>query len=182
MKNDLKILHINSEKSWRGGENQMANLIQELSILGADNHICCRKDSKLDTYAKEKKIKTLSLSFSGLKFLNAISLKKYAEKENFDLIHTHSANAHTLAYYASLIGLKTPVIVSKRTDFSVKSKSKFNFKNLKFILCVSNKIKEITSRAVIKKAIVQTVYSGIDLERFEGNQHSLHEKLQINKK
>ena len=176
-KSRLKVLHINSEKSWRGGEQQMTNLIHELNSLGVQSSVCCRKNSKLDKYTSKEKISSLCLSFSGLKFFNAISLKKFVLKEKFDLIHTHSSNAQTLVYYASLLGLKTPVISSKRTDFPVKSKGKYNFKSLKYIICVSNKIKEITRRSVNNPDIVQTVYSGIDLDRFEVDQKSLKQKL-----
>lgn len=173
----MKVLHINSEKSWRGGEQQMVNLIEELNKLGVESQICCRSNSKLSQYAQTKNISKRELSFAGLKILNALELKSFVIKEKFDLIHTHSANAHTLAYYANLFGLKTPVIVSKRTDFKVKSKAKYHFKELKFILCVSNKIKEITQSSLKSRGVVQTVYSGIDLERFETKQLSLKQKL-----
>lgn len=173
----MRVLHINSEKSWRGGEQQMANLIDELEKQGIKNFICCRSNSKMSDYAIKKNIPQFTLSFAGFKFTNALSLKKYVKEMNFDIIHTHTANAHTLAYYAAKIGMLVPIVVSKRTDFRVKSSKKFNIPSIKAILCVSNKIEEIVKMSVKNKSTVRTVYSGIDVNRFNGEQKSLKKLL-----
>lgn len=173
----MKVLHINSEKSWRGGEQQMAYLIGELKKHGITSTICCRKNSMMSEYAKKHKLEQFNLSFTGLKFFNALSLRSYVKKNNFDLIHTHTANAHTLAYYATLAGMRTKIIVSKRTDFPVKTPAKFNSPNVVQVLCVSKKIEEITKRYLRDKSKVKTVYSGIDTSRFEVTQISLKKAL-----
>ena len=49
----MKILHLNSEQSWRGGEQQMANLALELKKQGHTNIIAARFDSKSIQFAKE---------------------------------------------------------------------------------------------------------------------------------
>lgn len=98
---------------------------------------------------------------------------------NFDIIHTHTANAHTLAYYATIAGMTTPIVVSKRTDFKIKTLRKFETSNIKAILCVSQKINDIVCDQITNKKIVHTVYSGIDTLRFEGKQNSLKELLDI---
>lgn len=173
----MKVLHINSEKSWRGGEQQMANIIGELSKHGVTSIICCRTKSMMSEYALKNNIEQFNLSFSGLKFLNAMSLRNFVRKNKFDLIHTHTANAHTLAYYASMTGMKIPIIVSKRTDFPVKTPGKFNIENVKHILCVSKKIEEITASSLKDKTKAKTVYSGIDQHRFDVPQSSLKKLL-----
>lgn len=175
----MKVLHINSEKGWRGGEQQMVYLIEELASLGVENFICCRLDSTIHKYAQEKQIPHLALKFSGLKLLDSLKLKGFLRKQQIELIHTHTSNAHTLAFYASLIGATTPIIVSKRTDFKVKSPGKYNHSLIKKVICVSHKIAEITKAGVQNPDKVVTVYSGINTKRFDGEQNSLKRLLNL---
>lgn len=177
MKNPIKVLHINSEKSWRGGEQQMSYLIEELQKIGVKNYICCRKNSSLEDFSKKKKIPSLSLSFSGLKFINSLSLKNFVTKHKIDIIHTHSSNAHTLAYYANICGMDIPIVVSKRTDFPIRNARKYNIENVKAVLCVSEKIKEITLEKIKRNELVQTVYSGINPDRFDVAKSDLRQRL-----
>ena len=177
----MKVLHINSEKSWRGGEQQMIYLLETLSEE-VESYICCRINSKVHDYVLKNEIPHLALKFKGFKLIDSLRLKKFVLSEKINIIHTHTSNAHTLAYYASIFGLVKPIIVSKRTDFPVRSPYKFNHKNIKRILCVSEMIKKITQRNIINKDRAVTVYSGIDTNRFEGEQKSLKNLLSLDDK
>ena len=175
----MRVVHLNSEKSWRGGEQQMANLALELKKLGVENIIAARAGSKSIEFAKKNNFEYLELSIGGLKLLASFSLRNFLIKNKIDLVHTHTANAHTIAVYANIFGGRTPLIVSKRTDFPVKSQFKFKHESVKKILCVSNKIKEITRKSCPALKNVHTVYSGIDTARFNGEQKDLKEIYSI---
>ena len=47
-KDPIKILHISTAKSWRGGEQQLAYLYEELDQKGVEQIILCVKDSKME--------------------------------------------------------------------------------------------------------------------------------------
>ena len=123
----------------------------------------------------------MSISFSGLKIFDSYFLKQYVKQNKIDLIHCHTSNAHTLAYYSGLFGMHRPIIVSKRTDFPIRSAKKYNHKDIAAVLCVSDKINEITTNSIVDKNKVHTVYSGIDPSRFNVIQKSLKEMLGISK-
>tara|TARA_Y100000768_G_scaffold388916_1_gene388679 strand:+ start:25979 stop:27022 length:1044 start_codon:yes stop_codon:yes gene_type:complete len=169
----VKVLHVNSEKSWRGGEQQMASLMKILNNEGVKSSLLARKSSEAYKRLKAENFEAWEAAYGGLNLSSSLKLKRLMK--DFDIIHTHTANAHTVAYLASVWGGKTPIIVSKRTDFPVKSLRKFNHSNIKRILCVSNKITEITRGAVKEPNRVQTVYSGIDTSRFDGKQKDLRD-------
>ncbi len=176
----MKVLHINSEKSWRGGEQQMSSLMNLLRDEGVENHVLCRKDSEAANRLREQGFIVHEVGFSGLKIKASLKLKSLSGQ--FDIIHTHTANAHTVAYYSAILGSQTPIVVSKRTDFPVKSPKKFNHQKIAKILCVSKKIQEITQKDVIKPDRVETVYSGIDTKRFEGDQKDIRDLIGVSKK
>ena len=83
----LKILHISSEKSWRGGEQQIAYLINELKKMGVENTVLCDRSSEFEKYCVKNSISHYSAGFHGLLdvYSSAKTLKNIASK--FDLVH-----------------------------------------------------------------------------------------------
>lgn len=179
----MKILHLNSEKSWRGGEQQMAYLAVELKKRGLNPYLAFpAQNNRLIQFVKEHDFQFFSLPFGGLQILASLKLLFWLRKNKIDLVHTHTAKAHTVAVWANILGANTPVIVSKRTDFKVKSPYKFQHTCVKAILCVSNMIEKITRSGLTpdKRELVTTVHSGVDTHRFDSEkQISLKQKFDI---
>lgn len=167
----MKVLHISSEKSWRGGEQQIAYLIAELARFGVKSSVLSRENSDFHKYCDRNSIDNYSKSFSGLGIITtALYLVKISK--GFDLIHAHTARAHFVAVLATIFGLKRPIVAARRVDF-VPSKSwltKWRYKHAQVVrvLCVSRKIKCIMDEYLsqIKDKTV-VVYSGIDLNKFK---------------
>ena len=169
----MKVFHLSSEKSWRGGEQQMAYLIEELKKLGVDSLVAARKDSAFEKWCGEKKIPCFPLGFKNdFDLQSAYFLKKYCAGESIDLIHLHSSRSHGIAVLAAALGNKIPLVLSRRVDFGLKgnvfSQWKYNHRAIKKIVCVSDKIREIVSSAVKDPERCVTIYDGVDLHRFEG--------------
>ena len=159
----MRILHLSSERTWRGGEQQIAYLMGVLKDNGVENFLAARAGSEM-----AKRYPCVAMPFRGeWDLFTAWKIKKLVQEKKIDLIHAHSGHGHTLAVLA---GAGVPVIVSKRTDYPVKdnafSRWKFNHPSIARFLCVSDKIREILSRDLKNPAIAHTVYSGIDMERF----------------
>jgi len=168
----IKVLHISTPDTWRGGEQQLAYLLQELRELGVEQFLLARKGGKLSSWAQQEGFSVIEFAKKGRYHLKASrTIGKLIRKQKISLIHTHDSGAHTLAYLAALVrGNRTPLVVSRRVDFPVgksfMSRKKYNHKNVKRILCVSDAIKAITGRTVNNKRVLKTVYSGIDATRF----------------
>jgi len=166
----MRILHISSEKSWRGGEQQIAYLLEETAAAGVENEVLCRAGSAFEQYCKEQKFPVHAVSFGGLLLINsALTLRKLAK--NFDIVHAHTAKAHLLCYYALLLGMQAKVVVSRRVDFvpstSYFTKKRYNHAGVNKYLCVSKAIEKIlTSYLDVGKDRCTTVYSGVDLNKF----------------
>src|ERR1041385_4035015 len=84
--NPLKILHLNNEKGWRGGERQVLLLANALKERGIANSIACRPNDFLEQRARELQIQTVPLA--GNTIAAAIDLIRGAA--GFDLIHCHT--------------------------------------------------------------------------------------------
>lgn len=171
----MNLLHVSTALSWRGGEQQVAYLIGELEKKEINQTVLCSIGSEMETYCQQnsinyfscKKSSSISLSYSK-------TLKKLCKKLEIDLCHLHDAHAHTFAIIAaSFFGNNTPLILSRRVDFPIKkswaSNFKYNHPAIKKIICVSDKIKEITAKGISQKEKLVTVHSGIDLSKFHNS-------------
>jgi glycosyltransferase involved in cell wall biosynthesis len=167
----MKVLHVSSEASWRGGEQQIAYLLQESRKKGIHVELLLRKESAFQAWAEKENFPFTSVSFSGLSLIGAaLQLKKCAK--NVDLIHVHSGKGHDVLAIAYLLGLKTPSILSRRVDFPVKKSLwaswKYNHPRITRVLCVSDAIRDMIRPALKNPMLAVTVHSGVDLERYAG--------------
>ena len=181
---DLRVLHLSTARTWRGGEQQVAYLTEELRDMGVKQLVVCAGGSPVQEFCEEKKIDHRSLAFhASFDPPNARRLSRIAQEWRPDLIHTHDSHGHTTAILANtLFGMNTPLIVSRRVDFPISSgfsaRWKYGHPSVKRILCVSDAIKEITAQRLPRPDVLRTVRSGIDPARFaEGADGRLHAEL-----
>ena len=79
-------------------------------------------------------------------------------------------SAHTFLYLSyRIFKSEFPSVVSRRVDFSISSSSykKYTHPQIKRIICVSNKIKDIVTTSIGTSERVVTVHSGVDLKKFD---------------
>jgi len=167
----IKVLHLSTPKSWRGGEQQLAYLLQYLPD-DIENSVLCPKDSVLFEYCRVHGHQHEALS-TGPAWKRASKLRAYCLKNGIQLIHTHDSKAHTLAFLGILfLRMRIPVIVSRRVDFksgrNILSKKKYNHPLIRKIICVSDAIRDIMKTAINDPQKLISIHSGADLEKFKG--------------
>jgi len=167
----MKILHCSSAKTWRGGEQQIAYLFDELQQQQIQQWIFCVQGSALANYCQQQTIPhfTYQKRFSANPFVG-YQLKKLCKQLKIDLIHLHDSHSHTFGYISALLGNTTPFVLSRRVDFPVKntwlSYQKYNHPSIKKILSVSQYVQQILAPAIVDKIKLEVVHSGIDTSRF----------------
>lgn len=171
----MTILHVSTALSWRGGEQQLIYLYQELEKRygsSLQQFIFCVKKSTLAHYCEKYQLQygTCKKIFS-LNPYFAYVLSKYARHCKADIVHTHDSHAHSMAVIAAdLFGVKQPIVVARRVDFAISnsffSMYKYNHMQVKKIICVSKAIAQISAHSIKDKSKIMTIYSGIDIEKF----------------
>jgi glycosyltransferase involved in cell wall biosynthesis len=131
----MRVLHINNEKNWRGGERQTLLTALEQHRQHLDSSIACRRGSPLGTMAAAQAIPVFNLPIVA----PAALAKLIQLTRAFDLLHCHSARAHSLAALATLIH-KKPLVVSRRVDFVPKNNwfNRFKYRRASKVVCVSH--------------------------------------------
>ena len=174
----MRILHLSTASTWRGGEQQVAYLAEELAKKGVWQQVCCVAGSAMEKHCLEKGIPHLTFH----KFFSSNPLVAWREaricrRQKITHVHAHDSHAHTFAAMAaSLFGNAVPIVVSRRVDFPVGghflSRWKYNHRAVAKIVCVSACIKELMAPALRDPGKLVVVHSGIDLEKIEPGENA----------
>lgn len=185
----MKILHLSSERTWRGGEQQIAYLIDGLLEEGHDCFVACKKNSAFEKHCVNNNINHISLSFSNeFDIFTAWQIRNFTKEFDIDIVHAHSGHSHAISVWASILGSTSKLILSRRVDFEIKknwfSKFKYNYSKIKHVICVSDAIKNVVSKGLKQPEKCITIHSGIDINRFKNasNNNVLRNELGIDNK
>ena len=109
----MRILQLNLERGWRGGERQTLLTIRALRTLGHQVELVARTDGDLARYARCDRIPVHHVD-------GALTLSAWLSKNGhaYDVIHAQTANCATSAVLTKQFHHR-PIVFSKRTDFPV---------------------------------------------------------------
>ncbi|HAX61311.1 MAG TPA: hypothetical protein DCX95_01950 [Elusimicrobia bacterium] len=170
----LTILHIDFEKTWRGGQQQLFWLVEGLEKKGHQNFVLCQPKSALSNKL-QKNVFNVKMLFE-FDPVAIYETAKVVDKIIPDIVHLHSAHAHTIGLLASKIfrirriclrhdNHKPKIVSSRRVDFHIKSLWKY--KSVDRIIAISDGVKRVLLNDGIDERKISVVHSGVDLSRFE---------------
>lgn len=182
----MRVLHISSPKSWRGGEQQLMYLVEELKLLGVHQVVLCPFNSEVHKYCLKKHLNhhTYFKGFSANPMV-AFRVKHVCSKEHIDLIHVHDSHAHNFALLSHVLtNNDAPIVISRRVDFPIQGHAlsvfKYNHPQIKRIICVSEAIRSVMDSYIEDKTKLCVVHSGIDISKFNHAQtNRLRTEFQI---
>lgn len=168
----MKVLHISSEPDWRGGEQQLAYLVDELLKHSVEQWILCLNGSALHTYCNDNNLQYFTYKKGVLHQLRvAKQVKNICREFRIGLLHVHDSHAHNFAVLAAdMYANPTPIILSRKVMFATStnflSHYKYNHKNIRKIICVSMAVKKVLQTTIRHKNKLCIVYDCIDLQKF----------------
>ena len=166
----MKIVQLDSHIPWRGGEQQVMYLAQALQAYGYDNTTICQPHSVLYQRAREAGLPAVALRMRHeLDLIAAGWLGRYLRQQQVDILHMHTPHAHTIGLLACFLAPHVRRVVSRRVDFApirhLFSRCKYAFPGVQYVT-VSEAVRQVLLHSGIPKHRVQTVYSGVDVDRF----------------
>jgi glycosyltransferase involved in cell wall biosynthesis len=168
----MKTLHINTERTWRGGEQQTLYLLRALRERRIKSHLACQPGSPMQKKALEAGVEVFPIAMRGEVDLPAsLRIRKLITRYGYDIVHSHTSHAHTLAFFASL-GCGTCRLVTRRVDFSIFRNRFLPINGIKYrfmadyYIAISHQIKQVMVKDGIAADRIFVVHSGIDLQRF----------------
>jgi len=176
----MNILHVSSATSWRGGEQQLVNLMNGLDEIHISNHLLCPENCPLALYPHEEICYLHTYrKFSSFNPVTSIKLLTLVNRHHIDIVHVHDSHAHNYAITAATLGMKSPIVVSRKVDFPTRSTSKYNHSSIKAIICVSNHVKSIIEPIIKKKYLLHVIHDSIDLNKRSDKTINLRKRFNI---
>ncbi|MCX7829873.1 MAG: glycosyltransferase family 4 protein [Acidobacteria bacterium] len=179
------ILHINTEKGFRGGEIQTLETAKRLQAMGFPTIMLCHKDGLLLEKSRKANLKALEFSPKGeIDIFSALKLRKIVKEHSVDIVHCHTSHALGIAYLSAVRNKGVKVVGTRRVSFRLRSRwSLKKYLAASKIVTVSESIaKELYDRGVPAEKLA-VIHSGIDVSRFKNlpDQSLMKERLGISK-
>jgi glycosyltransferase involved in cell wall biosynthesis len=161
-------LHIDTARTWRGGQNQALLTVMGLRGIGHRAALVAHADGELRRRAGEG-LDLIPISTRNEMDLSAAwKLGRVLRTERPEIIHAHDPHGVAMASLAISLNpaLPAPLLVaSRRVDFPLKTHafSRWKYRQVDLFLCASDAIRRILAGHGVEPDRLVTVHEGIDL-------------------
>lgn len=168
-----RVLHVDDQHGWRGGERQMMMLACGLQRRGIPCAAVVQRGGLAARRLRKADLDVRNLRMRGEVDLPAArQIARMARAGGFNILHSHTAHAHTLVLLAShLCMARCKVVAHRRIEFAV-GKRLLGLGKLKYLagtdahIAISNRVKDTLVEAGLPEWRVFPVHSAAELKRF----------------
>ena len=163
----MRILHIDTERGWRGGERQALWLAEALDRRGHASIIAARADEPLARRARDSGLDVLPCAprFE-VDPAAVLVLRRRIRASRVDIVHAHTGHAVGLGALATL-GTTVPLVVSRRVDFPLRRNlgTRWKYGRAAAIIAISRAVADVLARCGVARERVVVVPDGTDTRR-----------------
>jgi glycosyltransferase involved in cell wall biosynthesis len=167
----LRILHVDSERSWRGGERQVLELMRRQRITGDHPELAAPAESALHRKAAAEGFPVHGVSMRGTwDVASAMALAGLHRSVRPDVVHWHAARAHAVGALAALLAPGPTRILSRRVDFLVRRNPGsvlLYCLPIDAIIAISDGVRRALIQSGVSADRIRVVPSGIDLTPYD---------------
>ena len=143
-KKNIRVLHIDSERTWRGGQQQAAYLLEAMYEKGYETALVCRPGSEFESYCKKNKLPHYSIRMRGeVDFYSGYQIARICRRHGYNILHLHSAHAISTGLWTKLFNRSLILVGVRRVDFHIRnnafSRYKYKTRMLDRLVCISKK-------------------------------------------
>jgi glycosyltransferase involved in cell wall biosynthesis len=163
----MRILHIDTERGWRGGERQALWLAEALRRRGHDVIVAARPNEPLATRAAASGLRVFASAPAFESDPRAVlQLRRLIRDGGIDIVHTHTGHAAGLGALAT-VGTDTPLVVARRVDFPLRRNvvTRWKYRRAGVIVAISQAVADVIARSGIDPDKIAIVTDGTDTER-----------------
>lgn len=163
----VNVLHVDTERGWRGGERQALWLARELGRRGHGTVVAARTGEPLALRAAEAGLDVVPCNpASELDPRAAFRLRAVIRDRRIDLVHAHTAHAVAVAALATL-GTRVPFVVSRRVDFRLRANlgTRLKYGRAACFLAISHAVARVLEASGIARERIAVVPDGVDVHR-----------------
>ncbi len=165
----MTVLHLDTGRTWRGGQQQVLYLHRGLLARGVDSVLACTRGGELHRRAAGEGLPVEGLPLRGeWDLASAWAVGRLARRVGARVLHAHSSHAVTLAALArALLTPGAAVVATRRVDF-VPGGGPFHrwkYRRPDRWVAISRAIQDILARFGVPADRLRVVPSGVDPSR-----------------
>lgn len=160
-----RVLHIDSGMTFRGGQRQLALLIDGLANRRIIQRIACPEGSAL----AQRFDRAMQFALPISAFKRNLQLPRIADLIDacgINIIHAHDSGGHTLGLLVKLIRPKVRLVATRRVIFqpsSILSRTVKYGKRVDAFIAISRAVKRSLLATGVPHDRIELIYSGLDL-------------------
>ena len=170
MSEPRSILHIDTERTWRGGEQQVVSLIEKSSERGICLHLAAPPHSAILQRIQPSWCTVHPTALrNSIDFPSAWRLARLCAQQSIGLIHAHTSRAHSIGLMVQrFLRGQAKLVVSRRVEFPVRQGwfGRRKYLNVDLYLPISEAIARNLREGGVAAERIRVVSSGIDVHRF----------------
>jgi glycosyltransferase involved in cell wall biosynthesis len=165
-------LHIDTARTWRGGQNQVLLTVNGLRELGHRAALVAHPDGELRRRAAEG-LELIPLApRSEMDLSAAWRLARVIKRLRPAIVHAHDAHGVAMASLALSLGgsaISPALVASRRVDFHLRSNSfsRWKHRQVDCFICASEAIRQILLAGHVPPERTVTIHEGIDVDHVQ---------------
>ena len=165
-------LHIDTARTWRGGQNQVLTTVMGLRALGHRTMLVAHSGGELRQRAAEGLDLVPLAPKTEMDLTAAWRLSRLIKQLKPDIVHAHDPHAVAMAALGLSMSTqlaKPPLVAARRVDFHLRgnSLSRWKYRQVDCFICASEAIRQMLIGDGVPEARAVTVHEGIDIERVD---------------
>jgi glycosyltransferase involved in cell wall biosynthesis len=161
-------LHIDTARTWRGGQNQVLLTVLGLRALGHRAMLIAHPAGELRQRAREGLELVPIAPKTEMDLSAAWRLSRLIKQLRPDVLHAHDPHGVAMAALALSMSTqlaKPPLVAARRVDFHLKANafSRWKYRQVDLFVCVSEAIRRMLTADGVPPARTVVVHEGIDL-------------------
>ena len=166
-------LHVDTARTWRGGQNQVLLTVNGLCSMGEQAALVAHPDGELRRRAAEGLELIPIAPRTEMDLAAAWTFSRLLKRIRPDVIHAHDPHGVAMASLALSLGASSrsagrapALIASRRVDFHLKgnSFSRWKYRQVDCFIAASEAIRQMLVADGVPAAQTVTVHEGIDVE------------------
>jgi glycosyltransferase involved in cell wall biosynthesis len=163
----MNVLHVDTERGWRGGERQTLWLARELARRGHGSVVAARAGEPLARAAADAGLQVVACDPSSeIDVFAARSLRAVIIGRRIDVVHAHTAHAVAIAALATM-GTSVPFVVARRVDFGLRQNlgTRLKYGRAARFIAVSAAVARVLEASGVAPESIAVVPDGVDVHR-----------------
>ena len=159
----MRILHVDSARTWRGGQNQVLLTATAMASRGHEVGLLCQAGGALEGRARETPVRVWPATFRGdLSPSAVISISRARKELRPDVLHLHDPHALSAGLLASRLGALPGVVATRRVDFPLRGfLSRWKYRRPRLIVAASRAIARVLETSGVSPERIRVVHEGV---------------------